>query len=348
MEVNILFLQQNDDIATYYKESLKAEDVFVYVVKNATEAFEMLKEREYLLVIVDSRIPDMTQIDFVRRCSKEYPDMIFNLFMDISEPKFLPAIAGCKNVTRIYLPAWDAEDILEGMNSSIDAARLERDLKRRQQSLTEDMQQFDATLASLKEALMKQRFSYHKLRNVLNPYLETMIKISNEICDEKSVSGETSNIGADSQIRAQYYSFVRKSCEKMLRLMTTSKLEAALLADSIREDFNQNFLEFPQFELKSISNCIAKDTGKDVLAEICFCLWLIMEYQKKRLSSGTISIDSQYITPSVVEYTISAGGEAIECPNCYTRYVQGMLDVFTRGGDMPEEPSATYRIVFEV
>lgn len=349
MEVSILYLQTNEEVAATLKDRFDLNDMEFIAVKSAAEALEMLSQRDFLLILIDSYIPDMKQIDFVRRVSKEYPDIVMNVCTDIADPKHVPAISGIRRVTKIYLPPWEIEEILDGVSASIDAICLERDLARRQIELSSDMLQFEGTLASLKDALIKQRFSYYKLRNVLKPYIDALVKVSNaEVLSEEDLHSKGNNISAVRSERDEYCKFVRDACEKMLRLMTTAKLEVEKLDEIMRGDFYTSFMDYASIHLNQVDSCLIGNAARDVVAELCFCIWIVSKYQTKRISSGTISISSRYLTSVSCEYTISVEGDVLECSPLYRRYVESVVLTYAKEFHMDEGRMSTYKIVFEL
>lgn len=349
MDVSILYLQTNDKVAATLKDNLDLKDIEFLVVKSAAEALEMLSQRSFLLILVDSYIPDMKQMDFVRMISKEYPDLVINVCTDVGDPKHVPAISGIRRVTKIYLPPWEIDEILDGVASSIDAACLEQDLNRRRDELAADMVQFESTLASLKDALIKQRFSYYKLRNVLNPYMDALVKVSNAATlSEEDLHAKTNDASSVRGMRNEYCAFVKAACEKMLRVMTTAKLETEKLDDIMRSDFSAGFQDFPSISLEDAANCLMGDIPRDVVAQICFCMWLVCRYQTKRISEGSISIFSRYLTSVSCEYSISVKGAVIDCPPSYRRYVENIILSFAKEFVIEEGEHSTYKIVFEI
>ena len=349
MDISILYLQTNDEVARTLKDHLDLNNMEFLIVKSASEAFEMLSERQFLLLLVDSYIPDMKLMEFINKCTREYPDLILNVCMDTADPKHVPGISGIRRVTKIYLPPWEIEEIIDGVASSVDAACLENDLKRRQEELAADISQFESTLISLKDTLTKQRFSYYKLRDVLNPYLSAIVKISNaEVLTEEDLHSKGESATETKRARDEYCEFVKNACEKLLRLMTTTKLEAGKLEEMFTVDALAGFKDNAAVALGEISSCLMGDIKRDVVAQLSFCLWLIAQYLKKRMTGGTITVSSRYLNSVTCEYTVAANGEFKECPDLYRHYIESVILTFAKEFVIDEAGTSTYKMIFEL
>ena len=138
MDKSILYLQANERIADSLKGRFNDEGIEFIHAASAAEAFELLGEREFYLLLSDGFIPDMRVHDFVQKCANEYPDMILDVCMDLTDPKYVPIIVNKECVRKVFLPPWNIEDIVEGVKASIDEAFIHRDLVRRINALKED------------------------------------------------------------------------------------------------------------------------------------------------------------------------------------------------------------------
>ncbi len=86
MDKSILYLQANERIANNLKGRFSDEGIEFIHAASAAQVFELLGEREFLLILTDGFIPDMRVHDFVQKCAREYPDVILNVCMDLTDP----------------------------------------------------------------------------------------------------------------------------------------------------------------------------------------------------------------------------------------------------------------------
>ena len=207
MDKSILYLQANERIANNLKGRFNDEGIEFIHAGSAKEAFELLEQREFYLTLTDGFIPDMRVHDFVDKCTREYPDMILDVCMDLTDPKYVPMIVNEECVRKVFLPPWNVDDIVEGVKASIDEAFIHRDLVRRINELANDEKTFADTIDKLKTSLLKQQYSYNKIAPFFNHVLDSFLRRKN--------------------MDNFYSKFVKKSCDKMMRLQTTSYFKIA-------------------------------------------------------------------------------------------------------------------------
>lgn len=350
MEASILYLQANMDVANEMKGKFADdENVEFAVTGSAQAALDILGERDFLLLLVDCFITDMKMGEFVKIVTQRFPRLIVNICMDNDDAKFIASIANIKNVTKIFLPPWQIDEIEEGVRASLDVAALERDLRIREQSLEEDQAHFEQTLDTLKEALKKQRFSYYRLANVLKPFGEAFIRISNaEVLSEEDLHSKGNDRTQERIRRDRYTDFVQRACEKMLRVMTTAKLDVAGIESYLAEDLDA---ALPAgFTVSGISSCMASNPEKSRMGILLFCIWLVSVYQEYRYKQCEISIDSRYLNSNRVEYTIRTSGEPLsEIMPEYGRFVREIVWAFaTEFGEEGQDSFMTYKIAINI
>ena len=346
MDRTILYVQAGEEPAQAVKSKFPDEDITFFIAKNAEEAFEVLKHNDIVVVLADCYLADMKLLEFIKKVLHDFPDTVMNVCLDVADPKLAPQIANIKGVKRIYLAPWELEEIEDGVRSSLDAACIDRDFAAKVRSLKEDEAQFEKTLEVLKDALLRQRYSYYKLSSIMKPYLEAAIAISNEEVSAKA--GE----GAEEALKSRegFLNFVRVSSEKMLRIMTTQKLSTEELNDYLRTEFKNALPKSGRIAVGDIKSCVMGEPDKNRLSYMVFSLWFTAAYQGYRLKKGTIALDSSYLSSSVCRYILSSEGEENqECPKELHDFVRTIISSTGKAFDEEKDGNVTRFIMdFEV
>ena len=270
METSVLYLQANERIAKTLKDKFNFEGIEFLFVKSAKEAFEMYEARDIYLTLSDCFIPDMRMHDFVQKISREYPDMLVDVCMDLSDPKYLEQIVREDCVRKVFLPPWNVDDIVEGVKASIDEAQIKTDLLRRISELKEQEANFNATLKGLKKSLLKQQYSYNKIAPFFNRVMEAFIK-----------RGDYED---------SFKLFVHRSCERMLRLQTTSAFKPELMTELIRSNMEDAIKDYEGVEIGEVKSCLIGDVPKSRMADLIFMLRLFAKVEGKKCESAVLSV----------------------------------------------------------
>ena len=288
MDKSILYLQANERIADSLKGRFNDEGIEFIHASSAAEVFELLGEREFYLLLSDGFIPDMRVHDFVQTCANEYPDMILDVCMDLTDPKYVPIIVNEECVRKVFLPPWNIEDIVEGVKASIDEAFIHRDLVRRINALEEDERSFAETIEKLKQSLIKQQYSYNKIAPFFNRVLDAFIKRNNM---EKS-----------------YSDFVKRTCDKMLRLQTTEYFKVSELTRIISDNMSDAVASNPAVTVGEVKSCLIGEVPRASMADLTFALWVLALIEGRKCSKATLTVDSRYVTSRKCEYKLTVTG----------------------------------------
>ena len=288
MDKSILYLQANERIANNLKGRFNDEGIEFIHAASAEQVFELLQEREFYLVLSDGFIPDMRVHDFVQKCAREYPDVILNVCMDLADPKYVPMIVNEECVRKVFLPPWNIDDIVEGVKASMDEAYIHRDLVRRINELKSDEQAFADTLERLKFSLKRQQYSYNKIAPFFNRVLDAFLK-RRDLDDT-------------------YIDFVKRSCDKMLRLQTTAYFRVSDLKDIIRDNMIEALGKNDRVNIGEVKSCLYGDVARFAMADLTFSLWLLTVVEGYKCERATLDVDSRYVTSKKCEYRLSVTG----------------------------------------
>ncbi len=288
MEKSILYLQANERIANNLKGRFNDEGIEFIHAGSAEEVFSLLKEREFYLTLSDGFIPDMRVHEFVKKCAKEYPDMILDVCTDLKDPQYIPMIVNEDCVRKVFLAPWNIDDIVEGVKASIDEAYIHRDLVRRLNDLENDEKNFAETIEKLKQALLKQQYSYNKIAPFFNRVLDAFLRLKD--------------------MGPSYSNFVKKSCDKMLRLQTTSYFKVSELKNIILENMEDALKKNDKVNVGEVKSCLYGEVPRSSMADLTFALWILALIEGVKCSQAVLNVDSRYVTSKKCEYRLSVTG----------------------------------------
>lgn len=288
MDKSILYLQANERIANNLKGRFSDEGIEFIHAASAAQVFELLKERDFCLTLTDGFIPDMRVHDFVQKCAREYPDMILDVCMDLTDPKYVPIIVNEECVRKVFLPPWNIDDIVEGVKASIDEAFIHLDLIRRINELEDDEKVFEQTLDALKNSLRRQQYSYNKIAPFFNRVLDAFIKRR--------------------ELDETYTKFIKRSCNKMLRLQSTEYFRVSELKDIIQSNMTDALKNNEGVSVGEVKSCLYGEVPRSSMADLTFALWILAVVEGFKCQRAVLNVDSRYVTSRKCEYRLSVNG----------------------------------------
>ena len=191
-------------------------------------------------------------------------------------------------VRKVFLPPWNIEDIVEGVKASMDEAYIHMDLVRRINELSNDEKEFSDTLERLKVSLLRQQYSYNKIAPFFNRVLDAFLKRRD--------------------LDPYYVDFVKKSCDKMLRLQTISKFRVSDLKDIISENITGALKNNPGVTLGEVKSCLYGEVPRFAMADLTFSLWLLAVVESYKCEKAVLEVDSRYVTSRKCEYRLTVTG----------------------------------------
>lgn len=289
MEVSILYLQANERIAQTLKDRFGLEGIEFLSVGTAAEAFEMYGQRDIYLTLTDGFIPDMRTHDFVQKISREFPNMIVDVCMDLKDPQYIPRVVREECVRKVFLPPWNIDDIVDGVKASIDEAQIKNDLVRRINDLKKEESIFAETLSTLKKSLIRQQYSYNKISPFFERVMESFIRRGNY--DES------------------FKTFVRRSCARMLRLQTTTAYRSQDMGRIIKENMTESVSVYENVSVGTVNCCLMGDVAKSKMADLTFIMRMLAKVEGVKCSEAVLSVDSRYITSNNCEFSLTVKGK---------------------------------------
>lgn len=329
MVITILYLQTNEENAKVVKEQFDAREVECLIASSASEAFTIYEKKKVLLTLAGADIPDMTITDYVDKVATEYPDMLLNICIDSDKLEQVGAIANKKCVKKIFLAPWDAKVIVDGVNATIEKAKIASDFLTRKRELLEEETQFESTLAHLKDSLVKQQYSYNKIK----PFFDAVL------------AGQTSIANAN-PIEVL---FVRGSCDKMMLLQTATTIKPSLMAELIASNLEEIHANHSRFEIGEIKSSLEGSAPKYKLADIVYLIWMITYVEVINKEDVKVSVDSNVITANSCKYVVTISNAIDSDDRILDTYAKRMLQAFSDDYEVSYKDGVrTYSLSFEL
>jgi len=124
MRENVLFVDADESILNSLKTLFAAEDVTVYLARNAKEALRLMGSSEIALLISGNRMSDMSGIELLTVVKRIYPETVKILIADNDDvpPSFEEA--GFDDLFCLVLRPWDNEALIHIVRDGLEFYRL--------------------------------------------------------------------------------------------------------------------------------------------------------------------------------------------------------------------------------
>ncbi|HOO28036.1 MAG TPA: hypothetical protein PLU43_06190, partial [Lachnospiraceae bacterium] len=109
MEKNILYIQSNEDVAESFREKFAERGIELIVAASASEAFQVMREREITLLLIDINIPDMRLRNLVEVCTRDFPGVILNVCVDVLSPLLITKLVNRHRIHKIFVAPWNVD-----------------------------------------------------------------------------------------------------------------------------------------------------------------------------------------------------------------------------------------------
>lgn len=310
MEESIIYLQSDSDVADSMRKRFEEDEGEFIICQNATETLEMLKVREFSLLLVDEIISDMRMIEFISEVSENYPNMKINVCTSTTDVTQLNELMRIDSVRKIFLSPYEWDEVEDGIRDSIDAGRLYNSRKKREEAYDNKKIEFNNMVEDISSLMNKQKEGYSIMSAILNPLRDAVLSQVISVQDEN------------------YMNFVTVSCEKYLRLNTLGSLEADNFCETIKKEINDLFLRTPHLKLEDLDIRFNSDVSRHKLANIRMAIWIISRLSMITVKNGDVSIKSEYLSASDFRISLLIKGRVMPddyLPK-YREYVYGVLE----------------------
>ena len=123
-----------------------------------------------------------------------------------------------------------------------------------------------------------------------------------------------------------YSKFVKKSCDKMMRLQTTSYFKIAELKKIITDNMTEAVKRNEGVTIGEIKSCHYGEVPRSAMADLTFALWVLSVAEGIKCERATLNVDSRYVTSRKCEYRLSVcGKKKMELPVDVQLFIANIL-----------------------
>ena len=283
----IVYLQANEEIAASFKEEFLKNDIEMLIVKSGEEALSIIEREKVLLLLLDINIPDMRFRKLVDRIRVVSPQVIINVCVDVLDPLMITKLSNRHHVHKIYVAPWDVDTIIEEVKESIEVAIINEQVNIREEKITEEIGELEATIESLKSTLKKQQHSFSKLSELTDCFVKAFVDDVNFDLEKNDKSAFATDI----------YSAI-------LKMQTTGAFNIDKFAENIKRDILEIKGMAPSLEIGSIESCIFEGQSRSYAQNIRFCIFALARLYGQFYEKFKISVASHYITTKDAEFEV--------------------------------------------
>lgn len=284
----IIYVQANEEIAKTFQEKFAENDIEMIHAKSGEEALEIISKEKVLLLLIDIKIPDMRLRKFVDRIREALPQVILNVCVDVLDPLMITKLANRHHIHKIYAAPWDVDMIIEELKESLEVALINENINVKEDRVISEKAELEETLTSLKTTLKKQQFSYSKISELTDCFVESLV-------EEKE-----SDMGAMSRLE-----FAIDVYLAILRMHTTGTFDIEKFERDIKKDLDNIKIYNSICKTGEISSCLFGGQSRSCAQNIRFCIYLIARLSSQFYDDFTVDVNSHYITTREAEFCIS-------------------------------------------
>ena len=292
MDRKILYIQENENVAESFKLKFAERELDFVIAKSASEAFEIMRQEDILILLVDINIPDMRLHELVEICRRDFPGVIIDVCVDIVNATMITKLVNRHGIEKIFPAPWDVNEIVDEIEDSLDTAYIKLDSNIRENEIKKNRADLEQTVRSLKETLKRQKHSYYKF----NLIMETLY----------SAIGDMGGNANDPDGR---YDFCHEVFKRMLRMQTTTSLDAENFDNIVREDLKDIKNDRCDFSVGEVVALVIGQSSRFKLENIRFMIWLLAKFNAGYYSPLSLDVGSHFITANRTEFNLYFKGE---------------------------------------
>ncbi len=324
MVKNIIYVQQNEEVARSVVEGITDNGYEVYHCVTAGEAFQLMARQDAPLLMLDINIQDMRLREVVKKCSEEFPATVLAIFTDYPNSELLTKLINRHGIYKIFIAPWDMEEIVTQIEDAMEYAEIRFEQLQREGALTLESKEFDITLSNLKDSLKFQQHSYYKMNAVLN----ALLRVTTECMEGRRPAQE----------RQQIYDFASTLLEGIIKSQTTSSLDINRFEELVREEL----MTLKHVKINGIESCLMGDIPRVMIANVKALIWCAVYYASRNAIGCEVEIISNYLTNTrihlEINITYASGAPALllsdEIEIVYDKIVQEMFAATTASEDI--------------
>ncbi len=278
MVKNIIYVQQNEEIARSIIEGIAGSGYEVFHCVTAGEALSLMTRQDAPLLMLDINITDMRLREVVKECSEKFPATVLAIFTDYPNAELLTKLINRHGIYKIFVAPWDTEEIVEQIEDAMEYAEIRFEQLQREGALVLESKEFDITLAKMRDSLKFQQHSYYKLNAILN----TLLRITTDCLQGSRTSEE----------KRQLFEFAGDMLEGVIRAQTTTSMDVRKFEDAIREDM----LKLKHVKVNDIKSCLIGDIPRVMVANVKALIWDSVKYASRNVQNCEVEVKSSYMT----------------------------------------------------
>jgi DNA-binding NtrC family response regulator len=144
-KISILYVDDEENNLNSFKATFR-RDFDVTVAISGAEAIELMKQKDFELIITDQRMPGMTGVEFLSSIIKDHPDPIRILLTGYAD---IQAVIDAVNKGQIYQyvsKPWDEQQLRVIISNAFEIFSLRRENKELMKSLLRANEQLEFLL----------------------------------------------------------------------------------------------------------------------------------------------------------------------------------------------------------
>lgn len=296
MVKNIIYVQQNEEIAKSVLEGIAGSGYEVFHCVTAGEALNLMTRQDAPLLMLDINIPDQRLREVVRQCSEKFPATVLAIFTDYPNSELLTKLINRHGIYKIFVAPWDMEEIVPQIEDAMEYAEIRFEQLQREGALALESSEFDVTLANMKDSLKFQQHSYYKLNAILN----TLLRVTTDCLQGDRTQEE----------KERLFDFSDAMLEGIIKAQTTTSLEVKTFEDTIREDL----LALKHVTVKKIESCLIGDIPRVMVANIKALIRNTVYYASRGIDYCEAEVHSSYITNTRIYLEMNVSYSSSEVP----------------------------------
>ncbi len=288
MVKNIIYVQQNEEIATAIINGIASSGYEVFYCKSAGEALNLMTRQDAPLLMLDINIPDMRLREVVRRCNEEFPATVLAVFTDYPNHELLTKLINRHGIYKIFVAPRDTASIIEQIEDAMEYAEIRAEKIRKEQILNKDSEDFELKLQMLTDSLKYQQHAYKKMRAVVDILLNSsLISMTGKLTDD---------------MKDAVYQYSNELAGFLIKAQTTGKMPIESFEDLMSEELKT----FRNINVTAMESCMFGDVPRVKVANVRFIIMMIVAYYSKCAQSCEVKVLSSYLTNTKIYMEVRA------------------------------------------
>lgn len=288
MVKNIIYVQQNEEIAKAIINGITSSGYEVFHCTSAGEALNLMTRQDSPLLMLDINIPDMRLREVVKRCADEFPATVLAVFTDYPNLELLTKLINRHGIYKIFVAPWDTASIIEQIEDAMEYAEIRAEKLRKEQILNKNSEDFDLQLKTLTDSLKYQQHAYYKISSVVDILLNS------------SLIGLTGKLTEDMKDAA--YRYTNEMVGFLIKAQTTGQIPIETFEELMTEELKL----FKNVKVLTVESCMFGEVPRVKVANVRFIIMMIVAYYSKCADRCEVQVLSSYLTNTKIYMELRA------------------------------------------